>query len=198
MNTRLRAPRGVSLLEGLIATLILLTGMVGVLQGVAVASLQNSMATRQARASTIATELIAAMEGQGRKRLLGTLGLFITPQCSSTVPSGVTAFTGSLTSTPGAASAPPPSLTAQGFTAGQTCYIDFDALGASYRGLTPGYSLQDNTTYQRMVAVWQHPTNPEVLYVGVNVGWRDAGQVRLVKRFTAIYDTSTNQTNLEF
>ena len=184
--------RGVTLIEGLISTVILLIGMVGVLQGLAVASVQNSMANKHTRASTIAQQLIGAIEQQGRARMLVTAtGLFVSPQCAASVPTPVTPFTGDLTPLPAA-------LTAQGFTTGATCYIDYDALGAAFLSLTPGYSTQDDQTYQRLVAVYQHPSNPEVIYVGVNVGWRDTGRVRVVKRFTAIYDTVTNQTNLEF
>lgn len=182
----------------MISSLILLLGMVGVLQGLAVSSIQNSMANRQTRATMIAHELISAIEQQGRARLLtsGT-GLFDASRCLATVPTAISGYAGELSPTP-------PALTAQGFTTASTCYIDFDALPAAYRVMTPGYSTLDDTGvggtggYTRLIAVYQHPTNPEVLYVGVNVGWRDAGRIRTVKRFTALYDTTTNQTNLEF
>lgn len=187
----MRAPRGVTLIEGLVSTVILLTGMVGVLQGLMFASQQNSIANRHTRASVIAQELMSAIEQQGRARLLATGGLFASPQCAGTFPTAVNAFRGDLAPTP-------PALTAQGFTVAATCYIDFDSLGAAFQAMTPGYSAIDRTTYERVVAVYQHPTNPEVLYIGLNVGWRDAGRARVVKRFSALYDTSTNQTNLEY
>lgn len=185
--------RGVSLIEGLISTVILLTGMVGVLQGLAIASVQNSMANRHTRASIIAQELMGSIEQQGRARLLGTGGLFASAQCGTytALTTPTKAFIGDLTPVP-------PSLTARGFTTAASCYVDFDALGATLKKVTPGYVTGDDATFTRIIAVYQHPTNPEVMYVGVNVGWRDGGRVRVVKRFTAIYDTSTNQTNLEF
>lgn len=188
---RARSPRGVTLLEGLIATMILLIGMVGVLQGLAIASVQNAMANRHTRASVIAQELVSAVEHQGRARLVASGGLFSGSACAPTPPPGVAPFQGELQPLP-------PSLAARGFDAANACFIDFDALGVAFRALTPGYTAQDDTTYQRLVAVYRHPTNSEVLFIGVNVGWRDAGQVRLAKRFTALYDTSINQTNLEF
>lgn len=191
MRLSSHSTRGVSLIEGMIATMVLLVGMVGVLQGLAIASAQNSIANRHTRASIIAQQLATAIEQQGRARLLATSGLFATGQCASTVPGAIAPYIGDL--------APlPPSLSAQGFTAAGTCYVDFDALGAAYRDMTPGYGTQDDATYRRVVVVFQHPTVPDIIYVGVNVGWRDAGQVRIVKRFTAVYDTTTNQTNLEF
>ena len=192
MRTPRSSPRGVTLIEGLVSTVILLTGMVGVLQGLAVASRQNSMASKHTRASIIAQQLMVAIEQQGRARLLTTAtGLFVTPQCATTVPTLVAPYKGDLDPLPA-------SLSSQGFTTAETCFVDFDVQSAAFNSLTPGYSGQDDATYQRVIAVYKHPSNPEVIYVGVNVGWRDSGRVRVVKRFTAIYDTTTNQTNLEF
>lgn len=186
--------RGVTLIEGLMSTMILLIGMVGVLQGLAVASVQNSMANRHTRASIIAQQLISAIEQQGRTRLFADL--FSATNCVSTIPTAVADFQGDLVSSPASFTAAAPGL---GWTGVTTCFIDFDSRSAALRSLTPGYTQQDDDTYQRLIAVYQRsPTNPEVVYVGVNVGWRDGGRVRIVKRFTAIYDTSTNQTNLEF
>jgi Tfp pilus assembly protein PilV len=193
----MRAPvrssrRGVTLIEGLMSTMILLTGMVGVLQGLAVASVQNSMANRHTRASVIAQQLISAIEHQGRARLLGTGGIFASTNCVSS-PGAAAAFQGDLVTTPA-------SFASMGWATVTTCYVDYDARGAvvpALLALTPGYTQQDNDTYTRLVAVYQ-TSNPEVMYVGVNVGWRDAGRVRIVKRFTAIYDTATNQTTLEY
>ena len=173
------------------ATVILLVGMVGILQGLAFASIQNSMANRSGRASVIAQQLISAIEQQGRANLTATSGLFGATACVSSIPGTVSAFSGELTPLP-------PSLAAQGFTAAKMCFIDFDASSAAFKSLTPGYTTQDNTTYQRLVVVYQHPTVPDVIYVGVNVGWRDGGRVRISKRFTALYDTAANQTNLDF
>jgi hypothetical protein len=179
------------LIEGLMSTVILLVGMVGILQGLAFASIQNSMANRSSRASVIAQQLISAIEQQGRANLVPAAGLFGATTCVATVPAAVNAFQGDLTPLP-------PSLASQGFTTAQMCFIDFDATSAAFKGLTPGYSAQDDTTYQRLVVVYKHPSVPDVIYVGVNVGWRDGGQVRISKRFTALYDTTTNQTNLDF
>lgn len=186
---RTQTRRGVSLIEGLISTAILLTGMVGVLQGLAIASVQNSMANRHTRASIIAQELMAAIEQQGRSRLLGTGGLFSGSTCVA-----VTSLSAATQAFKGDLSPLPPSLSA--FTT--NCFVDFDAAGATLTKVTPGYDANDNNTYTRVVAVYQDPTNADVMYVGVNVGWKDGGQVRIVKRFTAIYNTGTNQSNLEF
>lgn len=180
------------------STLILLTGMVGVLQGLAIASVQNTMANRHARASIIAQELMGSIEQQGRARLVGSGGLFTAGQCGALTSLSATTqlFAGDL-------SPMPPSLTAAGFT-NAPCFIDFDSLATStgFKKVTPGYNADDDFIFTRLIAVYQAPalpdgTNPP-MYVGVNIGWRDGGRVRIVKRFTAIYDTATNQTNLEF
>jgi type II secretory pathway pseudopilin PulG len=194
-----RGPRGVTLLEGLISTVILLTGMIGVLQGVAVASQQNAIANRHLRATIIAHELMTAIEQQGRARLLASgSGLFVSPQCGThaSLPPAVQTYVGDLYPTP--ASFGTGTLNLSWGASTQSCYINFDGLGAAYRAMTPGYTTQDDTTYTRTVAVFSHATDPEVMYVGVTVGWRDAGRDRVVKRVTALYDTTTNQTNLEF
>lgn len=188
MSTSLRNRRGVTLIEGLISTVILLVGMVGVLQGLTIASVQNSMANRHTRASIIAQELMGAIEQQGRARLMtASTGLFMGSQCAASNP--LTTFKGDLDPIPS-------TLSGQGFTA---CYIDMDATAnVAFHPMTPGYKVAvDGKIYKRLIAVFKS-TNPEVMYVGINVGWKDGGQVRIVKRFTAIYDTTTNQTNLDF
>lgn len=195
-----RAPRGVSLIEGLIATLVLLLGLVGVLQGLVVASVQNSVANRHSRAVVIAQQMLTAIEQQGRTRLLAVtpMGLFSAP-CQSfsslSMGAGSTALFQGAPAWPDI-SAVPSSL--PGYTA---CYVDFDSpsILAVFGNITPGYSAQDNTTYERAIAVYRNLGDPtQLIYVGVNVGWRELGRVRTVKRFTALYDTAVNQTNLEF
>lgn len=197
MRVPLRNRRGVTLLEGMISTVILLTGIVGVLQGILIASQQNAMANRQTRASIIAAELLAAVEAQGRARSLATGGLFDPSTCVGygSLPAAVQPMVGDLNPAPASLTAASPGL---GWSAGNVsrCYIDFDA--SSFTTLTNGYTASDDQTYTRIVGVFRNTSNPEVLFVGVNVAWRDGGQLRMVKRMTAIYDTTTNQTNLEF
>ena len=190
MRASLRTRRGVTLIEGLISTVILLVGMVGVLQGLTIASVQNSMANRHTRASIIAQELMGSIEQQGRARLMTTATGLFTANCgSSIVDPKVAIFKGDLDVTTAA-------LTGQGFV---PCFIDLDAAAnAVFQPMTPGYRVTvDGRIYKRIITVYKN-SNPEVMYLAVNVGWKDGGQVRVVKRFTAIYDTTTNQTNLDF
>jgi hypothetical protein len=189
--------RGVTLLEGMISTVILLVGMVGVLQGVAIASQQNAIANRHMRASIIANELIAGIEQNGRARNIAAGGLFVSPQCQPTIPMAAVPFTGELQPMPASFGAGAAPMLGWG-AATNVCFIDFDSLAPALKAITPGYTADDDTTYTRLVGVFTHATNTEVTYVMVNVGWRDAGQVRIVKRVTAIYNTAVNGTNLEY
>ena len=53
-NARLsRSDRGVTLVEGMAASAVLLIGLIGVIQGIGVASLQNSLANRMTRGAAI-------------------------------------------------------------------------------------------------------------------------------------------------
>ncbi len=182
--SRNRQPRGVTLLEGLISSVILLTGMVGVLQGVMVASTQNAIANRQTRASVVASELLSAIEMQRRERLFAVGGLFAS--CTALpLPTPLQPYAGTLDPMP-------PGLA--GFTG---CYVDFDA-AAAFQGITPGYTTTDRGVFERVLIVYRNTTNDEVVYVGVNVGWRDSGRIRVIQRMTSLYNTTINQTNLEF
>lgn len=189
----LRGPRGVTLLEGLISSVVLLIGLVGVIQGVLVAALQNSMANRHTRASVIAQEMLGSLERQGRGRLLATSGLLGGASCTATPGAALAPYTGGLETIPS---------TLTGFSA---CVVDLDTVAgsdAAVRALTPGYLTttepgDDDDVFTRVVAAYTNATDTEITWVGVAVSWREAGRVRTVKRFTALYDTAVNQTNVE-
>lgn len=177
--------RGVTLLEGMISGVILVIGMVGVLQGILVSATQNSMASRQTRASIVANELLSAVEQQGRARLFATGGLF--NGCSPLpLPTALQRYAGALDPMP---------ANLIGFTG---CYVNFDSAGASFQLMTPGYTASDRALFERVLIIYRNTSNDEVAYVGLNVGWRDGGRDRIVQRFTSLYNTTLNQTNLEY
>lgn len=180
--------RGVTLIEGLASSVILLIGMVGVLQGILIASLQNSMANRRTRASVIAAELAGALENEGRERLFASGGVLESAHCTATYPSALDDFRGDFTGVP------------SNLTGFSVCYVDLDALvaGGLFPRLTPAYSPNDQQVFSRLLAVYFNPSDAEITYVGINVGWREAASPRVVERFTALYSTQVNQTNLEF
>ncbi len=183
-----RRARGVTLIEGLISTVILLTGLVGVFQGILVASSQNSMANRRTRATFMAAELASSLELVGRERLFGPGGLFTAAHCTAGYPSTLDKFRGDFTGVPANMAA----LT--------VCYIDFDtvALLPDFNKLTPAYTEADGQIFKRVLAIYTDPAQADVTYIGINVGWREMGGGRVVERFSAFYNTNINQTNLEF
>ena len=207
MKLRERASRrGVTLLEGMISTVILLTGLVGVLQGIAVASQQNSMANRYTRASILAQELLSAIEARRLANLQTTLFTSTPCQSASAFPANspqrLTIQRSEMDPIPpGFATAPPNGL---GWTTPAICYVDFDAVdnAAPYDTWTPGYTTSEDGVFTRMVAVVVDSSvaapQREVTYIAVMVGWSDAGRLRTVKRMSAIYNTAVNQTNLEW
>lgn len=182
---RRRSSRGVTLVEGMISSVILLVGMVGVFQGVIIASTQNSMANRRTRASAIAAELATSIDLQGRERLLGPGGLLTSSGACGSFPGDLTLYRGDFTGVPANLG----HLT--------VCYVDVDAT-AAFTTLTPAYSDSDRNIFKRLLAVYTDPTDSAVSYIGINVGWREYGSGRVVERFTAIYDPTVNQTNVEF
>ena len=181
-----RNARGVTLLEGLIAMVILVTGVVGVFQGVAIASQQNVIADRFTRAAIIGQELSSAVSLRGLGRNTAASGLFSNPLCTGSPSTGLAPYVNDLT-------VAATNLNAQGFTT--VCYVDVDTDAPT---LTPGYSTDDDTQFTRALAVYTNPGNPDFVYVGVVVSWRATGRVMSTKRFVALYDTSRNQTNVEF
>lgn len=194
MHRSSSAARGVTLLEGLIASVVFLTGMVGVLQGVLVASQQNSMANRHTRAAVIARELLAGLERQGRERLFVGAGAPLgSTHCAATPSAALAPYTGGLETVPS---------NLAGFSG---CVVDWDAVAAAtpaLRALTPGYVStaapgEDDDLFTRVVAAYVNPANSELAWVAVAVSWREGGRVRTVKHFTAVYDTAVNQTNVE-
>lgn len=190
------APRGVSLIEGMTASVVLLIGLMGVFQGIVVASRQNSMANQATRASGIASQVRVALDTLGRARVIGT------PQ-----------LPGILT---GAACTPTPEVKAlaggmenlkpdTGDVWTVRCIFDLDeyertALPANR--LLPGYADSDADRYRRVLVVVEKPddlTGVAVHQVTVVVSWKELGQRRFVRQYFGFYDPGSfgNGTNVE-
>lgn len=183
-----RSRRGVTLAEGLISTVILLVGMVGVFQGLLVASSQNSMANRRTRATVMAAELASSIEHQGHARLFGAGGLFTGANCTAAYPTTLDKFRGDFTGVPA------------NMASWSVCYVDVDTAVTlpAFEKLTTAYSAEDGKIFKRVLAVYTDVAQPAVMFIGINVGWREMGGTKVVERFSALYDTSINQTNVEF
>lgn len=192
MKRRPRAPRGVSLIEGMVASVVLLTGMVGVLQGILYASQQNAMASRHMRASLIASEAITALRTQGYARLSASTGLLgDSSVCQATPPTTFTTYLGGLMT--------PPTGLMGSYT---TCAVDLDAQAAA-SAITAGYvstseAGEDDDLFTRALIFYKNSDSAKALhYVTVVVTWSALGVQKSVVQTTALYDTTINQTNVE-
>ncbi|WNG38984.1 prepilin cleavage protein [Archangium violaceum] len=189
------APRGVSLIEGMVASVVFLIGLVGVFQGIMVASEQNAMANQVNRASGIASQVRLALDSLGHDRVIG-------------VPAGV----GGLLS--GACN---PGADVQALAGGLEnlnpgsekwrvrCIFDLDEYEQSVAPgarLLPGYSDDDARRFRR-VLVWvsrvDEVSEVRIDEVAVVVSWREMGRRRFVRQFVGFYDASSfgNATNIE-
>ncbi len=195
MRTR-SSRRGVTLIEGMIATVILLVGMVGIFQGMLVASVQNSMANRRTKATGLASELLAAID---RKGFTWVNNLNCTSTNTAPTTLGPTGSTVPFVTNKVQTSFSP-------FTT--VCFIDVekgDAAALMIQPLTPSFtsSPTDSLQFRRLVTIYRGaPASSQdyngMLYVAVSVEWREGGSARVVEKLTALNDTSVNQTNIEF
>lgn len=187
------APRGVSLIEGMTASVVLLIALVGIFQGLMVASRQNSLANLATRASGIASQARVALDTLGRDRVVGTSGLLTGAGCT-TSPS-VLALAGGMESLKPA--------TGEAWTV--RCIFDLDA---SEKALTPAnrllpsYSDSDFSRYRRILVVIEKPdelTGVTMHQVTVVVSWMELGRRRFVRQYFGFYDPGPfgNETNVE-
>lgn len=206
-STRTRRPRGrvgqrgMSIIEGLMASLVLLLGMLGVIRGIVVASQQNTMANLMTRAGAITSQVRVGLENQGRDRLInGPLPLFAGGNCMAPNAPNAT-LAGGLEDT----------TLANDVTAGWTrlCIVDFDAAEdarAANDKIVSGYAPDDRTSYRRFVVLFQTNdtvTDPETgqvrtvraNQVAIVVSWMAAGQRVFSRRFVGFYDSGATNGN---
>lgn len=176
------AQRGVTLLEGLMSSLILLLGLVGVLSGIIVASRQNSNANKMTRAGAIAGAVRAGLSTQGGVALNAAGGLFA--GCGS--GTGVAALGEYLDGL-------------ESIGDYELCVKDldtFDAGAAANRTITPGYGAnsEDRSLYRRVVVRYRDPSSGRVIGASVVVSWLElvgAPVRRAHRQYVAFYDASS-------
>jgi hypothetical protein len=189
-------PRGVSLIEGMTASVVLLIGLVGIFQGIMVASRQNSMANHATRASGIASQVRVALDTQGWARVIGTAerpGLLSGGPCS---PSDeVRALAGGMeTLSP-----------TQDDAWRVSCIFDLDAFEKTAlpaERLLPGYAADDLSHYRRVLVVIEkqdEATGVTINQVTVVVSWMELGNRRFVRQYFGFYDSGPfgNETYVE-
>ena len=190
------ARRGVSLIEGMTASVVLLIALVGIFQGLMVASRQNSLANLATRASGIASQARVALDTLGRDRVIGATGTpgMLSGAACTTNPS-VLALAGGMESL----------KPATGEAWAVKCISDLDAtekaLSPASR-LLPSYSDSDFNRYRRILVVIEKPdevTGVTMHQVTVVVSWMELGRRRFVRQYFGFYDPGPfgNETNVE-
>jgi len=193
---RAAARRGVSLIEGMVASVVLLIGLVGVFQGIVLASQQNTMANLATHASGVASQTRVALDVMGPDRLLGQtrgVGGYLAPaRCEP--DESVTALAGGLeTLVPGAE------------PWRRRCIFDLDAAerdAPPANKLLPGYPEEDARRFRRVI-VWVSRTDEKSLVtvdqVSVVVSWNEMGRRRFVIHHLGFYDSGSfgNSTGVQ-
>jgi hypothetical protein len=188
--------RGVSLIEGMTASVVLLIGLMGVFQGIMVASRQNSMANRATRASGIASQVRVALDTLGRERVIGS------PQSPGLLSGGGCNATPEVRALAGGMETLEPS---PGDAWSVRCIFDLDAYEAQAEAsqkLLPGYPTLDFDHYRRVLVVIEKPdelTGVAIHQVTVVVSWMEMGRRRFVRQYFGFYDPGPfgNETNVE-
>lgn len=184
------APRGVSLIEGMVASVVLLIGLLGVFQGVLVASEQNSMANQASRAAGIGSQVRVALDTLGRHRVVE--GMLTGSVCDASA--SVQELAGGLESLdPGAE---PWAV---------RCIMDLDAFEETADEadrLLPGYTKTDRDRFRRVlvrVSRLDPVVNVTIDEVAIVVSWNELGRRRFLRQFVGFYDASPfgNGTNIE-
>ncbi|QRN94844.1 prepilin cleavage protein [Archangium violaceum] len=197
---RVRSPRaaqrGVSLIEGMTASVVLLIGLMGVFQGLIVASRQNSSANLATRASGIASQVRGALDTLGRDRVIGVPGYDGLLSGAACAPGAEVAEL-----TDGLEKLKP----ATGEVWSVHCIFDLDAYERSATGanrLLPGYAEADFGRYRRVLAMIEKPdevTGVPIHQVIIVVSWTELAQRRYVRQYVSFYDSGPfgNETNVE-
>lgn len=188
--------RGVSLIEGMTASVVLLIGLMGVFQGLIVASRQNSMANRATRASGVASQVRVALDTLGRERVIGSgtnTGLLSGQACDASPE--VRALAGGMEDL----------VPSTGDAWSVRCIFDLDAYetqAQAHQKLLPGYPASDFNYFRRVLVVIEKPdelTGVAIHQVTVVVSWQEMGRRRFVRQYFGFYDPGPfgNETNVE-
>lgn len=154
--------RGVTLIESLAASVILLTGIIGAMNAIVLATRQDQSANRFTRAADAAYQVRSGLELQGATRLRASGGA-LKASCSNDTAVKALAF--------GLDAAAPQDV------AVAPCVIDLDAFedAATAAKVVPGYSSEDRRSFRRILVVYTEKagtveTSHRVLVV---VSWRE-------------------------
>jgi hypothetical protein len=169
-----------SLIEALAASAVLLAGLAGILQGVVTASRQNALASRMARAGSVAQQVRSGLESMGRSRVGA---LFTT--CATAAD--VKALAGGLEALPSAEAS--------------VCVVDLDAHDAAATAADPavvaGYLAQHRSLFRRVLVRIRPAGETSIEQVAVVVSWRGVTQRQFLPLFIGLYDPAINGARVE-
>jgi type II secretory pathway pseudopilin PulG len=174
------AERGMSLVEALAASAVLLIGLTGVFQGVMTASRQNAMAGHMARGGSVAQQVRSSLESLGRDRV----NALFTP-CAT--DAGILALAGGLQSLPA--------------TDAAVCIVDLDAHDDAPTPaspvLVPGYLPRNRELFRRVLVRIRPVGDTSAEQVAVVVSWRDLTRRQFLPLFLGLYDPAINDARVE-
>jgi hypothetical protein len=187
-----RRARGATLIEGMTAAAVLAIGILGTMQSLLLASQQNAIATKMARAAEIAREVRDGLDAHRYGDVVAPGKLLDMPARCSGVPAVVALTDGMNTMVP------LPPVTAP-------CVIDLDAYEMAALPtdlITPGYDLpdgnpatrEDGDLYRRVLVV---TTEPGIATITVVVTFRAGLRTVAVRQTTAMYDPAVNQAGTD-
>lgn len=191
--------RGQSLLEGLIASVVLVIGITGVLQAVLVSSAQNAGAGRITEAAAISQQVVNGIQRHDIRQLKAS-GLLDGSRCTSN--STLLTYAGniqSLTSiTSGSTICAKGNCVSSNIVTATPCVVDLDAYEQdgsvpANRKLVPGYDFATryvsgrNDGYKRMAVVFDNEAASRTINVTVVTSFLDGGVRRFMQRSVTMY-----------
>jgi hypothetical protein len=190
------AQRGMSIIEAMIASVVLLIGLMGVFQGLLVASRQNANANQATRASGVASQVRGELDTLGGVRVVGVpgyTGLLTGADCNPSME--VAALTGGLEKL----------RPVDGEAWAVRCIFDLDAYERSVpdgHRLLPGYTEADFGRFRRVLVMIEKPdevTGVPIHQVIIVVSWMEMTQRRYVRQYVSFYNSGSlgNETHVE-
>jgi type II secretory pathway pseudopilin PulG len=170
-----------TLIEAMAAMAVFSFGVVGVFQGVIVASRQNATANKMTVASAIAQQTRSALSARGRTALTSPGGLLTDGNCSA--DADVVALAGGLETIAGA------------------CVIDLDAVdgaAAAANQLVPAYPAAYRFTYRRVLVRMPPDPTGRMSAVAAVVSFPQLGRRQFQKQVATLYNVGAAGQELNF
>lgn len=179
---------GQSLLEGMVAALLLAIGVTTVMQAIILSSQQNAGAAKLSEAAALANQVVGSIQERSVTGLTAANNVFNSSNCKS--DNSLDAFTGGVTPVSGNYSACVTDLDLFDLGAAPGRYAS--NAGAVYpEEIVPGYDGARSQIYRRMVVLFSDSTTGIRIREGaVVVSFTEFGQRRFVTRMFSLTPTT--------